>query len=111
MVTTETYTPRMLARFKESVAPALQREFGYVNVMQIPRLEKIAINIGLGEAIENASAIDGATKDLMAITGQRPYIRRSPKAGSNFNLPAGMPIGVWLTLRASGRWDSEDVLV
>jgi large subunit ribosomal protein L5 len=108
---TESFTPRMLARFKETVAPQLQREFGYENVMQIPHLQKIAINIGLGEAIENASAIDGATKDLMAITGQRPYIRRSKKAVSNFKLRVGMPIGVALTLRAGRMWDFYDRLV
>jgi large subunit ribosomal protein L5 len=111
VMVTETSVPRMLARYRESVAPQLQREFGYANVMQIPSLEKIAVNIGLGEAIENASAIDGATKDLMAITGQRPYVRRARKAISNFKLRVGMPIGVSLTLRAARMWEFYDRLV
>jgi large subunit ribosomal protein L5 len=108
---TETYVPRMLVRYREDVAPQLQREFGYVNVMQIPGLQKIAVNIGLGEAIENANAIEGATKDLMAITGQRPYVRRARKAISNFKLRVGMPIGVSLTLRGARMWEFYDRLV
>jgi large subunit ribosomal protein L5 len=108
---TETAVPRMLARYRESVAPQLQRDFGYANVMQIPTLAKIGVNVGLGEAIENANAIDGATKDLMAITGQRPYVRRARKAISNFKLRAGMPIGVALTLRGPRMWEFYDRLV
>lgn len=108
---TEADVPRMLARYREEVAPQLQREFGYTNVMQIPGLQKIAVNVGLGEAIENASAIDGATNDLMAITGQRPYVRRARQAISNFKLRAGMPIGVALTLRGRRMWEFYDRLV
>ena len=108
---TETYVPRMLARYREEVAPQLQREFGYANVMQIPLLRKIAINIGLGEAIENGNAIDGATRDMLAITGQRPFVRRSKKAISNFKLREGMPIGLALTLRGRRMWEFYDRLV
>ncbi|MEX2230370.1 MAG: 50S ribosomal protein L5 [Dehalococcoidia bacterium] len=108
---TETYVPRMLARYREEVAPQLQREFGYANVMQIPLLQKIAINIGLGEAIENGNAIDGATRDMLAITGQRPFVRRSKKAISNFKLREGMPIGLALTLRGRRMWEFYDRLV
>jgi len=108
---TETYIPRMLARYREQVAEQLRRDFGYANVMQTPSLQKIAINIGLGEAIENGNAIDSATKDLLAITGQRPYVRRSRKAISNFKLREGMPIGVSLTLRGTRMWEFYDRLV
>jgi len=108
---TESYVPRMLARYREEVAPQLQREFGYANVMQIPLLQKIAINIGLGEAIENGNAIDGATRDMLAITGQRPFVRRSKKAISNFKLREGMPIGLALTLRGRRMWEFYDRLV
>jgi len=108
---TESYVPRMLARYREEVAPQLQREFGYANVMQIPLLRKIAINIGLGEAIENGNAIDGATRDMLAITGQRPFVRRSKKAISNFKLREGMPIGLALTLRGRRMWEFYDRLV
>lgn len=108
---TETYVPRMLARYREQVAPQMQRDFGYANVMQIPALQKISINIGLGEAIENGNAIDSATKDLLAITGQRPFVRRSKKAISNFKLREGMPIGLSLTLRGVRMWEFYDRLV
>jgi large subunit ribosomal protein L5 len=108
---TESSVPRLLPRYREQVAPQLQREFGYANVMQIPSLQKIAVNIGLGEAIENGNAIDSATRDLMAITGQRPYVRRSRLAISNFKLRAGLPIGVSLTLRGVRMWEFYDRLV
>ncbi|MDA0364324.1 MAG: 50S ribosomal protein L5 [Chloroflexi bacterium] len=108
---TETYVPRMLARYRDEVAPQLQRDFGYANVMQIPALRKMSINIGLGEAIENGNAVDSATKDLLAITGQRPFIRRSTRAISNFKLREGMPIGVALTLRGHRMWEFYDRLV
>jgi large subunit ribosomal protein L5 len=108
---TDTYVARVLAQYREQVAPQLQREFGYANVMQIPRLQKIAINVGLGEAIENGNAIDSATRDLLAITGQRPYIRRATKAISNFKLREGMPIGLALTLRGLRMWEFYDRLV
>lgn len=108
---TETYVPRMLTRYREEVAAQLQREFGYANVMQIPTLRKISINVGLGEAIENGNAIDGATRDLMAITGQRPFVRRAKQAISNFKLRVGMPIGLALTLRGPRMWEFYDRLV
>ena len=108
---TESSVPRLLPRYREQVAPQLQREFGYANVMQIPSLQKIAVNIGLGEAIENGNAIDSATRDLMAITGQRPYVRRSRAAISNFKLRAGLPIGLSLTLRGVRMWEFYDRLV
>lgn len=106
-----TITPRLLERFRTSIAPQLQQDFGYDNPMQIPTITKVAVNIGLGEAIENANAVESATKDLMAITGQRPYVRRAKHAISNFKLRENMPIGVSLTLRGVRMWEFLDRLM
>ena len=103
--------PRMQLRYRETIAPQLISELGYANVMQVPRIEKIAVNIGLGEALENANAIEAATKDLMAITGQRPYVRRARKAISNFKLRENNPIGLSLTLRGDRMWEFLDRLI
>jgi large subunit ribosomal protein L5 len=91
--------------------PALQREFGYVNPMQIPRLTKITLNIGLGEARENAKALDTASADLATITGQKPVITRATKSIANFRLREGMPIGVMVTLRGQRMYEFFDRLV
>ncbi|MSQ30842.1 MAG: 50S ribosomal protein L5 [Dehalococcoidia bacterium] len=103
--------PRMQLRYRETIAPQLMSELGYSNVMQVPHIEKIAVNIGLGEALENANAIEAATKDLMAITGQRPYVRRARKAISNFKLRENNPIGLSLTLRGDRMWEFLDRLI
>lgn len=103
--------PRMRVRFREEVAPALTREFGYTNVMRVPTLSKIAINIGLGEALTNARAVEMATADLMTITGQRPVVTRAKHAISNFRLRAGNPVGLVVTLRANRMWEFFDRLV
>ncbi len=103
--------PRLLLRFRESVADQLRQEFGYSNVMQVPTVTKISVNVGLGEAVENANAVEAATKDVAAITGQRPYVRRSKQAISNFKLRAGMPIGVSVTLRGARMWEFLDRLM
>ena len=108
---TPTVRPRMQRRYRETIAPQLISELGYTNVMQVPRIEKIAVNIGLGEALENANAIEAATKDLMAITGQRPYVRRARKAISNFKLRENNPIGLSLTLRGDRMWEFLDRLI
>jgi large subunit ribosomal protein L5 len=109
MTSAETATlPRMRERYRESVAPQLQADFGYENVMEIPTVTKIAVNIGLGEAVENANAVESATRDLMAITGQRPFVRRSKQAVSNFKLREGMPIGLAVTLRGARMWEFLD---
>ncbi len=100
--------PRMLERYRESVAPQLRADFGYENVMETPTVTKIAVNIGLGEAVENANAVESATRDLMAITGQRPFVRRSRQAVSNFKLREGMPIGLAVTLRGVRMWEFLD---
>jgi large subunit ribosomal protein L5 len=103
-----TVVPRLQQRFRDEIAPVLREEFGYENVMQTPTVTKIAVNIGLGEAVENANAVESAIKDLAAITGQRPYVRRSKLAISNFKLRAGMPIGVAVTLRGARMWEFLD---
>ncbi|MCK9487603.1 MAG: 50S ribosomal protein L5 [Dehalococcoidia bacterium] len=106
-----TVQPRLLVRFRESIAGELRQEFGYQNAMEVPTVTKIAVNVGLGEAVENANAVEAATKDLAAITGQRPYVRRSKQAISNFKLREGMPIGVSATLRGARMWEFLDRLL
>ena len=102
---------RLQLRYRESVMPQLKTDFNYGNVMEIPRITKVAVNIGLGEALENANAIESATKDLLAITGQRPYVRRAKKAISNFKLRENNPIGLSLTLRGDRMWEFLDRLI
>jgi large subunit ribosomal protein L5 len=92
-------------RYHDEVAPALQREFGYPNVMQIPRLDKVVVNIGLGEAIANAKALDAAVGDLTTITGQKPIVTRAKRSIAQFRLRTGMPIGAKVTLRGQRMYD------
>ena len=94
---------RMQDKYTGEVAPALMTKFGYKSVMQIPKLEKIVINIGLGEAKENAKALDSAVADLMAITGQRPVITKAKKSVAAFKVREGMNIGCKVTLRGK-KW-------
>lgn len=110
MVSTPTL-PRLQQRYREGISQQLMTEFNYENVMQIPRITKVAVNIGLGEALENANAVESATKDLLAITGQRPYVRRAKKAISNFKLRENNPIGLSLTLRGNRMWEFLDRLM
>jgi large subunit ribosomal protein L5 len=92
-------------RYLDEVAPALRREFGYPNPMQIPRLEKVVVNIGLGEAIQNAKALDAAVGDLTQITGQKPIVTRAKRSIAQFRLRTGMPIGAKVTLRGERMYD------
>jgi len=92
-------------RYHDDVVPAMQREFGYANPMQIPRVDKVIVNIGLGEAIQNAKAIDAATGDLAQITGQKPIVTRAKRSIAQFRLRAGMPIGAKVTLRGQRMYD------
>ena len=92
-------------RYRDEVAPALQREFGYGNTMQIPRLDKVVVNIGLGEAIANAKALDAAVGDLATITGQKPIVTRAKRSIAQFRLRTGMPIGAKVTLRGQRMYD------
>lgn len=102
---------RMRESYQGSVAPALMEEFKYQNIMQVPRLHKIVVNIGMGEAIKNPKAMDSAVKDLEAITGQHPVIHRAKKSIAAFRLRTGMPIGVSVTLRGEPMYYFLDKLL
>jgi large subunit ribosomal protein L5 len=92
-------------RYAAEAVPALQKQFGYVNPMQVPRLEKIVLNIGLGEALQNAKAIDAAVGDLQAIAGQKPVVTRAKRSIAQFRVRTGNPIGLKVTLRGERMWD------
>jgi large subunit ribosomal protein L5 len=92
-------------RYLEEAVPALQRDFSYANAMQIPRLEKVVVNIGLGEAIANAKALDAAVGDLATITGQKPIVTRAKRSIAQFRVRTGMPIGAKVTLRGQRMYD------
>ncbi|MFN2137489.1 MAG: 50S ribosomal protein L5 [Candidatus Promineifilaceae bacterium] len=94
----------MSQQYKEDVAPALMEEFDYHSVMEIPRITKVVVNIGLGEALDNAKAIEFATNDIMAITGQRPVVTKAKKSIASFKLREGRSIGVKVTLRGERMW-------
>jgi large subunit ribosomal protein L5 len=102
---------RLKELYRKEIVPKLMKDFGYGNVMQVPRLHKIVVNMGVGEAITNPKIIDGAAAELAAITGQKPSIRRSKKAIANFKLKAGVPIGAVVTLRADRMYEFLDRLV
>ena len=102
--------PRLKDLYREQVVPALQKELGYENVMQVPRLEKIVVNVGMGEALQNAKALDAAVRDIAMITGQKPIVTRARKSISVFKLREGNPIGVKVTLRGDRMWDFLDRL-
>ncbi len=109
--TTARPMPRLKQRYRDEVAPALREQLGLSNVMQVPRFEKIVLNIGIGEAINDSKALDGAMSDLAAITGQKPRINRARKSIAAFKLREGMPIGVKVTLRGDRMWEFFDRLV
>jgi large subunit ribosomal protein L5 len=109
--TTARPVPRLKQRYLDEVAPALRAQLDLKNVMEIPRLEKIVLNIGLGEAITDSKALDGAMSDLAAITGQKPRVNRARKSIAAFKLREGMPIGVKVTLRGDRMWEFFDRLV
>jgi large subunit ribosomal protein L5 len=97
--------PGLRQRYRDEVAPAMRREFNYANPMQIPRLSKVVVNIGLGEAIQNAKALDAAVGDLTQITGQKPIVTRAKRSIAQFRLRTGMPIGAKVTLRGQRMYD------
>jgi large subunit ribosomal protein L5 len=103
--------PRLQERYASEIAPALLKEFGYANVMQIPGLSKIVVNMGVGEAARDAKLIEGAVRDLSIITGQRPAIARARKSIAQFKLREGMPIGAHVTLRGTRMWEFLDRLL
>ncbi len=102
---------RIKEHYREEVVPALMKEFGYRNVMQVPRVTKIVVNVGMGEALQNAKALDAAVRDVTTITGQRPVITRARKSIAAFKLRAGNPIGVMVTLRGQKMYDFLERLV
>lgn len=102
---------RLLDRYRQEIVPAMMEEHSYKNVMQVPKLTKIVINIGLGEAIQNAKAIDAAVGDLQAITGQKPVVTKAKKSIAAFKLREGMPIGAMVTLRGQRQYEFLDRLV
>ena len=104
-------TPRAKERYLKESIPSLTKQFSYQNPMQMPRLEKIVVNMGLGAAVGNPKIIDSAVEELRAITGQKPIVTRSKKAIASFKLRAGLPIGAMVTLRATRMWEFYDRLV
>ncbi len=103
--------PRLKDRYQEEIVPAMVKEFDYSNVNQAPRVSKIVVNVGLGEALQNAKALERTTEDIMTITGQRPVITRAKKSIAVFRLREGNPIGAKVTLRGNRMWDFLDRLV
>ena len=103
--------PRLRSRYRDEIVGTLRERFGYANVMQVPTLTKIVINMGVGEAARDAKLIDGAVRDLTAIAGQKPAIRRATKSIAQFKLREGMPIGVKVTLRGDRMWEFLDRLL
>ncbi len=103
--------PRLKERYEKEVVPAMMERFGYKNVMQVPRLVRISVNIGLGEALQNPKALEYASNDLAVITGQKPVVRRARKSIATFKLREGNPIGVSVSLRGRRMWDFLDRLM
>jgi large subunit ribosomal protein L5 len=105
------FVPRMKALYLQEFTPAMMKEFGYKNVMQVPRIVKIAVNIGMGEALQNSKALEAASEDLRIVTGQKPVITKARKSIATYKLREGMPIGVMVTLRGNRMWDFVDRLI
>jgi large subunit ribosomal protein L5 len=103
--------PRLAERYNSDVAPKLMKRFGYKNQMQLPRLKKIVVNVGLGEATANPKLIESTVQEITAITGQKPVVTRARKSIANFKLREGVPIGVMVTLRRERMWEFLDRLV
>ncbi|OBK97353.1 50S ribosomal protein L5 [Mycobacterium sp. 1165178.9] len=110
MSTAEKVQPRLKERYRSEIRDSLQQQFGYANVMQIPTVTKVVVNMGVGDAARDAKLINGAVSDLSLITGQRPEIRRARKSIAQFELREGMPIGARVTLRGDRMWEFLDRL-
>jgi large subunit ribosomal protein L5 len=110
MSTAEKVQPRLKERYRNEIRASLQQQFGYANVMQIPSVTKVVVNMGIGDAARDAKLINGAVSDLALITGQRPEIRRARKSIAQFKLREGMPIGARVTLRGDRMWEFLDRL-
>ena len=107
----EGYVPRLKRRYQEEVVARLQKEFGIDNVMAVPKIEKISVNMGVGEAIQNIKILDDAVEELAAVAGQRPTVTRAQKSIAAFKLREGMPIGARVTLRGERMWEFLDRLI
>ena len=105
------YEPRLKVMFREKVLPAMMKEFGYRNPMQVPRIERIVLNVGMGEAVQNVKLLESAASELEQITGQKPVLTRAKKAIAGFKLREGVPIGVKVTLRGARMHEFMDRLV
>ena len=103
--------PRLKVRYREQIKPALTEQFSFTNQMQVPGVVKVVVNMGVGDAAKDSKLIDGALRDLTAITGQKPQIRKATKSIANFKLREGMPIGAKVTLRGDRMWEFLDRLV
>jgi large subunit ribosomal protein L5 len=103
--------PRLKVRYREEIAPALREDFGFSNVMQVPGLVKIVVNMGVGDAARDSKLIEGAIKDLTSITGQKPQVTKARKSIAQFKLREGMPIGAHVTLRGDRMWEFLDRLL
>ena len=106
-----TGTPRLLQKIRDEIGPEMMKEFGYSSVMQIPRLDKVVVNIGLGEALQNARAIENVTADLGRITGQRPVTTKAKKSIAGFKIREGLPIGAMVTIRGRRMYEFVDRLL
>jgi len=103
--------PRLMERYREEVLPAMMKEFDYSNAMQVPKVSKVVVNVGVGEALDNAKALDFVVQDIVTITGQRPVITRAKTSIANFKLREGRSIGVKVTLRGERMWSFLDRMV
>ncbi len=110
-MSTTVVAPRLKEKYKATIAPALLAKFGYKNVMQIPTLVKVIVNMGVGEAARDSKLIEGAIRDLTIITGQKPQVTKSRKSIAQFKLREGMPIGAHVTLRNDRMWEFTDRLI
>ena len=104
-------TPRLKTRYRDEIVPALMKEFSYSSVMQAPRVQKISVNIGMGEALQNSKALEAAAGDLAIVTGQKPVITKARRSIAAFKLREGMSVGVMVTLRGDRMWDFLDRLI
>jgi len=111
MTTAEKITPRLKTRYREEIVAELRKQFEYANVMQIPGVVKVVVNMGVGDAARDGKLIEGAVRDLAIITGQRPEVRRARKSIAQFKLREGMPIGAHVTLRGDRMWEFLDRLL
>ncbi len=105
------YQPRLIKKYQDEVVPQLMKDFTLKNIMQVPKLERIVINMGLGEAVQNAKLVESAVEELTAIAGRKPVVTRAKKSIASFKLREGMPIGVMVTLRGEQMYDFLDRLI